>query len=131
MPTKQKTNVVLVDDDDFLLDMYALKFKERDIEVKAFSHAADALTYIKEGNIPDLLISDIVMPGMDGLALLKELQEAQLDAKPAIVMLSNQGQDVDIEQAKSLGADGYIIKANAVPSEVITKCLEVLEQTTS
>ncbi|NBD73695.1 response regulator [Patescibacteria group bacterium] len=122
---------MLVDDDDFLLDMYALKFKESGIEVRAVRSAEDALAAIAGGDVPDLLISDIVMPGMDGIAFLKALNEEGVRRPGAIVMLSNQGQDTDIETAKSLGADGYIIKANAVPSEVIRECLAIYKQATA
>lgn len=123
--------VFIVDDDDFLLDMYALKFKERGLNVQAFSSGEAVLTALKAGTAPDLLITDIVMPEMDGIALLREVQSLKLTKKPVIVVLSNQGQDYDIDQAKALGADGYIIKANAVPSEVITACLETLKKSTA
>ena len=124
---EEKTVVCIVDDDQFLLDMYAMKFKERGVEVQAFISAASVLTAIKEGLRPDLLITDIVMPEVDGIELLRSVKELELDPEPVTVVLSNQGQDYDIDQAKSLGADGYIIKANAIPSEVIEECMNILE----
>ncbi len=123
--TPLPSSIMLVDDDAFLLDMYALKFKEVGVEVQALKKAEEALAHIREGRVPDLLISDIVMPGMDGIGFLRALQEEGLQRPPAIVMLSNQGQDTDIEAAKGLGANGYIIKANAIPSEVVRECLRL------
>jgi len=125
---KKPPKVVLVDDDEFLVDMYAFKFKERGIDIVAFRKGKEALAYLKEGNVPDLLVTDLIMPEVDGLTLLREVRDMQLSPAPVIIILSNQGQDEDIEKAKELGADGYIIKANAVPSEVIETCLSRLAQ---
>ena len=125
---KQPPKVVLVDDGEFLVDMYAFKFKERGIDIVAFRKGKEALEYLREGNVPDLLVTDLIMPEVDGLTLLREVKEMNLSPAPVIIILSNQGQDEDIEKAKELGADGYIIKANAVPSEVIETCLSRLAQ---
>lgn len=124
---KQPPKVVLVDDDEFLVDMYAHKFKERGVDVAAFRKGEEALAYLRQGNTPDLLVVDLVMPNVDGLTLLRAVQDMRLSPRPVIIILSNQGQEEDIEKARALGADGYLIKANAVPSEVIEMCLNHLE----
>ena len=125
---EEKTHkILIIDDDEFLLDMYALKFKERGAQVEAFQSGAAALTHIRDGYVPDALIVDIVMPEMDGFEILKTIKQEGL-IKPVIIVLSNQGQDSDIERAKELGAHGYIIKANAVPSEVIEESLLILKE---
>ncbi len=113
--------VLLVDDDQFLLDMYAIKFGKAGYEVTIADSTNLALKIIRDGNIPDVMLSDIVMPGMDGLDLVAAIRKDQLLPKAIIIMLTNQGSSDDIARAKKLNVDGYIVKATTVPSEVLTE----------
>ena len=117
----------LVDDDRFLLDMYAVKFKAAGHEVTAFQNGEDALKALREQPAPDALLLDIVMPNIDGFEVLSTIAKEQLAPNAKVIVLSNQGQQSDIEKAKSLGAAGYIIKASAIPSEVYTETLKIIE----
>ena len=124
MSDKQK--ILLVDDDKFLLDMYSTKFSEAGFEITAVPSAHDALSKLKEGYEPDICLLDIIMPSMDGFEFLKEVKEKKLcDEKMTCIMLSNLGQQEDINKGLSLGADGYIVKASATPSEVVSKVIEI------
>ena len=113
--------VLLVDDDQFLLDMYAIKFGKAGYEVKTADSTSIALKIIRDGNVPDVMLSDIVMPGMDGLELIAVIRKEQLLPKSIIIMLTNQGSSDDIARAKKLNVDGYIVKATTIPSEVLTE----------
>lgn len=124
MPTASY-RFVLVDDDQFLLDMYTLKFKQAGHEVEAFSTVDSALEKLRGGLSADAIITDSVMPGIDGLQFLALVKGEKLGGTPALIMLSNQGQDSDLTEAKEKGADGYIVKASAVPSEVLNQILEI------
>ena len=117
----------LVDDDRFLLDMYAVKFKAAGHEITAFQNGEDALKALREQPAPDALLLDIVMPTIDGFEVLTAIRQEQLAPTMKIIVLSNQGQESDIEKAKSLGAAGYIIKASAIPSEVFTETIKIIE----
>ncbi len=126
-PTKHY-RLYLVDDDRFLLDMYAVKFKAANHEVTAFSGGEEVLKALRELPAPDALLLDIVMPEVDGFDVLETIHTEQLVPTTKLIVLSNQGQESDIERAKSLGAHGYIIKASAIPSEVYTETLRIIEQ---
>ena len=126
MPTAPYT-LFLVDDDRFLLDMYAVKFKAAGHTVTAFSGGEELLKALREGQAPDALLLDIVMPGMTGLEILEVIKREGLKKATKVIILSNQGQESDIEQAKALGADGYIIKASAIPSEVFAETIKIIE----
>ncbi len=117
--------VYLIDDDSFLLDMYALKFKECGLPVEAISDPKAALDKIRAGANPDIVIVDVIMPGMTGFDFLEALQKENLIPNARRIVLSNQGQQEDIEKATKLGATGYIIKASAIPSEVCDKVLAI------
>jgi len=122
-----KKKILLVDDDKFLIDMYSLKFTQAGFEVSAAFGAEEALAKLKEGFAPDAILLDVVMPGMSGIQLLRRIRDEKLDGNAAVVVLSNQGQQNDIEEAKNVGIDGYIVKASTIPSEVLEQVREIME----
>lgn len=128
MNQKLNFSVYIVDDDQFLLDMYTLKFTEAGCKVEGYTDSEQALNKLREGMCPDVLILDLVMPKIDGFELLKQLHEAGLCQGMAVVVLSNQGQESDMEQAQQYGIDGYIIKASTVPSEVLSQVTHIYEE---
>jgi len=118
-PTIQK-KILFVDDDKFLLDMYALKFSKAGYEVKTADSTDAALKMLHDGYVPDVMLCDIVMPGMDGLEFVSTVRNEKLAPSTVVVMLTNQGTSDDISRAKKLGVDGYIVKATTIPSEVLS-----------
>lgn len=124
MTTKPDT-ILLVDDDSFLLDMYALKFKQCGSTVEAMSDPAAALEKLRQGFSPDIILLDVIMPNMSGFDFLESVKKEGLAKSASVIMLSNQGQKEDIDKAMKLGAAGYIIKASAIPSEVCDKALSI------
>lgn len=113
--------VMLLDDDTFLLDMYGLKLRRGGAEVVAFPSAQEALDKLADGYEPDVIVSDIIMPQMDGFDFLREVRAKGYAPKATVVVLSNQGQEVDQEQAAEFRVDDYIIKALLTPSEVVAR----------
>ena len=120
--------ILLVDDDTFLRDMYATKFIECGHDVTPAIHASDALRILSTVTDFDLMLVDMIMPGMTGVELLTEIKSNMPDLKMKKIVLSNQGQDQDIEEANEAGAIGYIIKAQSVPSEVVKKVEEIMKK---
>ena len=114
-----KIKILIVDDDKFLLDMYSLKFSKGGYEVSVAFNGQEATDKIKDGYTPDVILCDIIMPVMDGIKFLKNLREEKLVPNATVVVLSNQGQNEDIELAKTFNIDGYIVKALTIPSEVL------------
>jgi CheY-like chemotaxis protein len=114
-----KKKILLVDDDSFLLNMYSLKFEKSNYEIVAVLSSQDALNKLKDGFKPDILIFDVVMPGMDGIELLAAVRSQHLADQAKCLMLTNQGESTDIDRAKKIGFDGYIVKATSIPSEVV------------
>lgn len=126
MTDEKRKKVLIVDDDKFLLDMYTIKFNENNFDVVAALGSIEALSKIKEGVDPDVALLDVVMPAMDGFELLEAIKRDRLLPNAKVIILSNLGQQSDIDKGKALGADGYIVKANATPSEVVGKVKEIL-----
>lgn len=126
MTDEKRKKILIVDDDKFLLDMYTIKFNENNFDVVAALGSLEALSKIKEGVRPDAALLDVVMPSMDGFELLDVIKRDKLVPGSKVIILSNLGQQSDIDKGKALGADGYIVKANATPSEVVGKVKEIL-----
>jgi CheY-like chemotaxis protein len=123
--------VMIVDDDKFLLNMYPIKFTNNKFDVTLAGDGQAAVTKLKDGYEPDIILLDVVMPVMDGIEALNIIRKEGLAKSAAIMMLSNQGQPSDIEKAKAYNVDGYIVKATSIPSEIITEVLNLLERTKS
>lgn len=124
----EKKKILLVDDDGFLLDMYAFKFSQSNFDVFTAGNGKLALEKIKEGLSPDIMMIDIIMPELNGFETLEKIKEENLLPNTIKIILSNKNQTSDIERGNSLGVSGYIIKANTVPSEVVKKVHEILEE---
>lgn len=124
--TQPKKKILIVDDDKFLLDMYTFKFSEKGFEVAQALGSVEALNKIKGGLTPDILLLDLVMPVMDGFELLTLIKKDNILPNTKVIILSNLGQPEDIAKGRELGANGYVIKASATPSEVVEKAMIVL-----
>jgi CheY-like chemotaxis protein len=122
----EKKKILIVDDDGFLLDMYAFKFSQNNFEVYTAQGGAQAIEKLKEGLKPEIILMDIIMPEMDGFEMLEHINEEKLSENSVKIILSNKGQQEDIDRGMALGASGYIIKVNSTPVEVIEKVMQIL-----
>lgn len=119
--------ILIVDDDKFLLNMYSIKFQKEGFDVTTASEGADALKKLQGGFAPEAIVLDVIMPIMDGLEFLEKIRGEGLAEDAVVLILSNQGQSSDIEKAKKLGIDGYIVKATTIPSEVVSEVKRMLD----
>ena len=118
--------IYLVDDDRFLLDMYAVKFKNAGHDVSAFQGGEELLAALRKDPLPDAVLLDVVMPNMTGFETLEQIRKEKLAETTKFIILSNQGQDTDLDKAKELKTAGYIIKASAIPSEVFAETISII-----
>ncbi len=126
----EKRKILIIDDDNFLLDMYALKFSQNGFEVHTSPGALQAIEKLKGGLVPEIILTDIIMPEMDGFEMLKIIQDEKLAEKSVKIILSNKGQQSDVEEGEKLGSSGYIVKANSTPAEVIIQVVKIFEENT-
>lgn len=128
MDETQKGNVLLVDDDKFLLDMYAMKFTKAGYAIEACLSANDALQVLKNGFSADAIVFDIVMPDHDGFYFLETLKNEKLGASAARIALTNESDEAAKSHAMELGADRVIVKATMIPSEVVDAVVEEVKK---
>ncbi|MFA6254955.1 MAG: response regulator [Patescibacteria group bacterium] len=112
--------ILIVEDDDTLLEMYNIKFKESELTVITAQDGLAALELAKK-ELPVVILLDVMMPKMDGFAVLTELQNDPQTKNIPVLMLSNLGQQDDVSKGKKLGAADYIVKASMTPTQVVEK----------
>lgn len=120
--------ILLVDDDDFIQDVYIKKFEEEGLEVVTADNGEDGLERLREDSFDAVLI-DMIMPGMDGMEFLETIREENLAESASVIVLSNQGQPDDMESAQEFDIDGYIIKASNVPSKILEEIIDIYQET--
>lgn len=121
----KKQKILIVDDDQLLLNIYTQKFAKGGFEVTVSTKGEEALEKLRGGFVPDILIIDVIMPSLDGFELLEKVKKEKLAEKAVVVMLTNQEQKIGVNEANKIGVDGYIIKADTTPSEVLEKVMEI------
>ena len=118
--------ILIIEDDKFLREMIAKRLQEEGYNV---SMAVDGEEGIKkiQGEKPDLILLDLILPGIDGFEVLERMRKDSELAKIPVVILSNLGQKEEVERGLSLGAVDYLIKAHFTPREIIDKIKKVLK----
>jgi PleD family two-component response regulator len=124
--TSKKPKIVLVEDDQFIIDMYKIKLAS-DFDLKVALDGKDGLDLIRQFK-PDLVLLDIILPRLDGFEVLEEMKKDPDLKDIPVLLLTNLGQRDNIRRGLRLGALDYIIKAHYTPGEVAEKIKQVLEQ---
>lgn len=122
-----KKRVLVVEDDIVLVEMYKEKLKMEGFRVSTVSDGKKALIRMKEG--PDLILLDILMPGLNGFEVLKRIRSGDTTKNVPVIVLTNIGStitDSDKNLALSLGATDYLIKSLNTPDDVVTRIREIL-----
>lgn len=113
-----KIKILLIEDEEMLANMYEVKFKNEGFDLVKALDGAQGLEIAKTIK-PDFILLDIIMPKVDGFSVLKSLKEEESTKDIPVMMLTNLGQDEDIERGKQMGSVGYLVKANITPAEVV------------
>jgi len=102
--------VIFVDDSETALASTRMVTNSMPIEVKQYTKAQNALAEIKGGSVPDLVITDLNMPEMNGLEFLAELRKLPSTKRIPVLMLTTETKDDLKQQGKALGLTGWIVK---------------------
>lgn len=114
--------VLIIEDDQFLRDLASRKLKQEGFQVDIAIDGTEGLEKI-EKNKPDVVLLDIILPGLDGFDILKKVRghKEKTVNQMVVILLSNLGQEADVAKGQRLGADDYLIKANFTIDEIIEK----------
>ncbi len=124
---EDKPKILLIEDDAFLLNMYAEKFRVEDFEVFIADNGEKGVNLARE-KAPDIILLDILLPKMNGLEVLDIIKKAQETKEIPIILLTNVSQKDEVKRGLELGAEDYLIKAHFMPAEVVKKVKKTLEK---
>jgi DNA-binding response OmpR family regulator len=119
--------ILWVEDDQFLNDIITRKLSTAECVFFHASEGEEALRIVND-EIPDIIMLDILLSGMDGFEILRQVKNNPKTKHIPVILLSNLGQESDIKKGKSLGAELFLIKATVTPNEIVDKIKEVLAQ---
>ena len=117
----QPKKILIVDDDEFLLGVYAKNFRDERFEVLTAHDGEEALEIINAGNIPDVIFTGITMPKMTGFELVAKLQADEKLAQIPVAINSHRGRLEDEKLAHQMGADDFIIQGVTTPAETVRR----------
>lgn len=122
-----KAKIVLVEDDISLSKMYEKKFLSSGYDVLVAHDGLDGLEMATNEN-PDLVVLDIMLPTLDGLAVFKKLRGNPKTFKTPVLMLTNFDQEDAVFEAFRLGALDYLLKSEVTPKEIVEKIEKLLKE---
>ncbi len=122
-----KTKILIVEDDKFLRDLILQKLQREGFETVPALDGEEGLRLAKE-KMPDLMLLDLILPGLDGFEVLKQLKSDGGTKSIPIIVLSNLGQKEDMDRAFAGGAEDFMVKANFTPGEIIAKIKQILQK---
>jgi DNA-binding response OmpR family regulator len=117
--------ILLIEDDKFLRELIIQKLGKEGYEVVEAAEGEVGVVKMTEEK-PDLVLLDLILPGIDGFEVLRRIKENPVIASVPIIILSNLGQRDDVEKGIQLGAVDYLIKAHFTPGEIVEKIKAIL-----
>ena len=118
------TAILVADDDTDIRDLVTFKLEQAGFKVTAVDNGLAALTAARD-ELPDLMVLDVMMPGMSGIDVCQELRRDSATATLPIILLTARAQEGDVEVGFGVGADDYIVKPFS-PRELLNRVEAVL-----
>lgn len=122
-----KNNILIIEDEQDIREIYVEVLTNAKYTVDQAADGETGMQKIKEGNW-DLLLLDIMLPGRDGLKILKEIKETPGLKKGPVIALTNLNSENIIHEVFTSGADGYLIKSEITPDKVVEEIAKVLSK---
>jgi len=121
-----KKQVLLIEDDKFLSSLLQNRLQKENFDVILARTGEEAITALETAT-PDLIMLDIILPGKSGFEVLEKVRADIKTSQTPVVVISNLGQEEDIERAKKLGGIvDYFIKAKTPIDELVKRVGEIL-----
>ena len=123
--SEEKKVVLIVEDDEFLRSLTAKRVEKEGYKIEVAVDGENAISLLDTLK-PDLILLDLLLPGKDGFEVLNKIRSLEAMKEVPVIIFSNLGQKEDIEKAKALGVDDFLIKANFTLDDVVTKINELV-----
>lgn len=119
--------ILIIEDDKYLNDLLCKKFEGEGFNAIAAIDAEQGLQSLKS-NKPDLILLDLLLPGMHGFEFLETIKKDSSTKDVPVIIISNLGQKEDIDKGLAMGADDYLVKAGVTLDEILLKVNNLLQK---
>lgn len=116
--------IVVADDDRDIRDLVTFKLQQAGHRVLAVENGVEALAAGRE-HAPDLMVLDVMMPGLSGMDVTRELRQDPTTSAIPVILLTAKAQEIDVEAGFAIGADDYVTKPFS-PRELVSRVQAVL-----
>lgn len=124
---KNKKKILIIEDDRVLVKALRTEFEEFGYDVRVFMEGEGAYEEVVRVK-PDLIILDLVLPGVHGFEILKKVNNNKIVKNIPVIIVTNLGEDSDKEKAFNLGAYDFLIKASIDLDELSRKINKVIKR---
>ncbi len=122
-----KQRIIIVEDENFMASMMTSVLEKAGFSVEVATDGEEGLQKI-EKTLPDLILLDLVLPGINGFELLEKLKKEKRTEKIPVIIVSNLGTPEDIQKGLKTGANAFLIKTHILPKDLVDKVKKVLQQ---
>lgn len=126
MDNTQKPRILYVEDDQGLAAVYAARLKIEGFDVMQAYDGESAVATAPQFK-PDLILMDIMMPKLNGYQALEKFRQMPETAGTKVILMSALGQPEDIEKARTLGANDFIVKSQVLIEDILARIRAQLE----
>lgn len=127
MADAKKVKVLVIEDDFFLIKVFQTKLANEGFQVEIAADGVLAMEILTRF-VPDLILLDLVMPRKDGFEVLEDLSKDKKLAAIPVIVLTNLGQDSDMERVKKYGVVDYLVKSDISIDDVVVKAKSALKK---
>ncbi|TSC96254.1 MAG: response regulator with CheY-like receiver domain and winged-helix DNA-binding domain [Parcubacteria group bacterium Athens1014_26] len=120
--------ILLIEDDPFLSSLLKNRFEKQGFIITQAKNGDDAIKLLKSGDIPDLILLDLILPGKSGFEVLKIIKTDPQVARLPVLVISNLGQESDVQKGKELGAVDYVVKSRVPIDFLVDRAKEILKK---
>lgn len=121
-----RSKILVVEDDEDIAQLLALTMKKAGFEVAVSENGHEALNLIRR-HPPDLLLLDLMIPGVDGFEVCREIKRDPRTAEVPVLILTARGEEIDRIIGLELGADDYVVKPFS-PRELLLRVRAILRR---
>jgi DNA-binding response OmpR family regulator len=121
--------ILFIEDDPLIIKIYTTRLTKDGHEVFAAENGEEGIKKAIE-IIPDIVVLDVMMPRMDGFEVLKKIRENEKLKDKPVIMYSNLNNEEEMERARHMGVNEFLIKANLSPSQMVGKIKQYLTTNT-
>ncbi len=123
--TDHKPHILIIEDDPYILRVYERKFQQEGFQITTARDGADGVEKL-QANPPDVILLDLVMPKKDGFEFIRDLKRLFPHKNIPVVVLTNLGQEHDVQRAEHLGISSYLLKSNMSIQDVFERVRDTL-----